>query len=734
MDKEFLYEDISYQIRGACFWIWKEFGNAFKESIVDKALTEELQKRELKVENQKRIDIFYRDKKVGTYVPDKIINDCILLEIKHKPFLTRKDIKQFWRYLKATNYKLGFLINFSEEGLQIKRIVYDLARNKSQISTQSINADPRADQRGDLRFRSASRSAFTLIEVLVGTFLILIVFLGIFGAYQLGLKVLGLNQRKIVATAIANQKIEEIRNLPYESVGTVGGFPAGGLEGFTTTTRNKAQYNIETRVDYVVDSTDGLVSPEDDCPNDYKRVEIKASWSGIFGGQIKLSTDVAPKNLAQECETTGGILSVSVFDAYGQMISSPLIEIKNPETNDIIKTATPTSGKHYFSLPTSSYKIVISKNGFSSEETFGSGDVYNGKTIITPENPHPLVLEGQLTEMSFSIDKVSSFLVDTLSPWGSDNFSDSFINESKISEKSNLVVNEGKVELASGEQGYFDSGFLISIVISPSHLIQWDKFSFTDSQPENTEIKYQIFYLANDEWQLIHDNDLPGNSTGFSYSPVNLIDLNIETYSQLKIKGNFATSNPSFSPALFDWQISWRTSQAAPIPNVKFGLKGQKIVGKDSGDLPIYKYFQFIFSDSQGKKEITNLEWDSYTFSSENPDLDLVEIEPSPQPIGLPPESNISVKLYLDSQNSLLITLQNSETLEPVFSATARLSNTGLGYDVTQYTNEKGQTFFIPLGVATYNLEISAPGYSPTLTTVSVSGDTTKIIKLEQIE
>ncbi|PIY78652.1 MAG: hypothetical protein COY82_01350, partial [Parcubacteria group bacterium CG_4_10_14_0_8_um_filter_35_7] len=62
--------------------------------------------------------------------PDKIVNSIILLEIKAKPYLTKQDIEQFWKYLKGSKYKLGFLINFSPSELEIKRIVYDKARSK----------------------------------------------------------------------------------------------------------------------------------------------------------------------------------------------------------------------------------------------------------------------------------------------------------------------------------------------------------------------------------------------------------------------------------------------------------------------------------------------------------------------------------------------------------------------------------------------------------------------------
>ena len=88
----------------------------------------------------------------------------------------------------------------------------------------------------------------------------------------------------------------------------------------------------------------------------------------------------------------------------------------------------------------------------------------------------------------------------------------------------------------------------------------------------------------------------------------------------------------------------------------------------------------------------------------------------------------------MEAQNSLLVTVENIDTLEPVFSATVRLYNSGLGYDNSQYTDQKGQTLFIPLETATYNLEVQAPGYSATSTTVGVTGNNTKTIMLKRVE
>ncbi|MCK5475337.1 MAG: GxxExxY protein [Candidatus Pacebacteria bacterium] len=135
-----LYEKESYSIRGACFDLYKKFGGAFKEIIINKALVSELKHKGLNIENQKRINIMHRGEKIGTYIPDIIVDEKILIELKVKPFITKEDDKQFWRYLKASNYKLGFLINFGSKKLEIKRRIYDKAREVSLHKSALISA------------------------------------------------------------------------------------------------------------------------------------------------------------------------------------------------------------------------------------------------------------------------------------------------------------------------------------------------------------------------------------------------------------------------------------------------------------------------------------------------------------------------------------------------------------------------------------------------------------------
>jgi len=122
--KSLLYQDESYKIRGACFNVYNILGGGIQEKIITRALTQELLSKELKIESQPRIDIVYKGKKIGIYIPDIIINNTIIVEIKSKPLITKEDEKQFWSYLKGSLYKLGFLINFSPSELIIKRFIH----------------------------------------------------------------------------------------------------------------------------------------------------------------------------------------------------------------------------------------------------------------------------------------------------------------------------------------------------------------------------------------------------------------------------------------------------------------------------------------------------------------------------------------------------------------------------------------------------------------------------------
>lgn len=127
--KELLYPELSYTVQGCIFDTYKLYRNSQKEAIYHNTLLEKLKEKNLEIIKNKQLPVLYEGKKMGVYIPDLIVEEKILIEIKAKSFILKQDISQFWYYLKATPYKVGYLINFGKSsGVEMIRRIYDKNR------------------------------------------------------------------------------------------------------------------------------------------------------------------------------------------------------------------------------------------------------------------------------------------------------------------------------------------------------------------------------------------------------------------------------------------------------------------------------------------------------------------------------------------------------------------------------------------------------------------------------
>lgn len=577
------------------------------------------------------------------------------------------------------------------------------------------------------------RRGFTLVEALVGTTLTVIVFLGMLGAYRLALKVVNLSKNKVTATSVANSKIEAIRNLSYGSVGTVGASlpeASGILDPVEIQTLNNTEFTITTSVRYVIDDADGT-GGDDSCDWDYKKVDIAVTWGGTYPGGVDISTEVAPKTLVQEIESCvsqpGGVLKVAVFDAGGVAVPSPTIEIYDQAGSALFDSAIPSDGIYEFALEAGTYRVEVSKSSYVPARTYGSTEV------AVPDSPNPSVLQGYMTSVSLLVDEVAALSVDSISPTGQDYFADPFNDATHISDSDGIQVAAGSLMLAGPV--YPDSGWAISEAVAPVDIVAWDELMFDDVVPAGSGANYQLMYYNGISWSLIPDTDLAGNSAGFSDSPVNLAIIDKNVYPQLKLRVNLTTTDPNFTPSVQGWEVSWTTSTGVAVGGAVFHVRGSKTIGEDSLGSPVYKYDQDITLDAAGHYDIADVDGDTYTFSIEaTSSMALIATDPSPQPISVDPGGSAAVKLFLKAQNALLVTVQNDATLEKVFSAAVRIYNTSLGYDKIAYTNSGGQLYFAPLEAGIYDVEIMVAGYNNYFGTAVVSGESSEIILIDQIE
>ena len=101
-----------------------QLGLGFLEKVYEEALGHELRLRGLSCATQTQIHVSYKGMEVGYYVADLLVEDKVLCEIKSGESLARKHEAQLLNYLKATHVKVGLLLNFGRQRLQIKRRVF----------------------------------------------------------------------------------------------------------------------------------------------------------------------------------------------------------------------------------------------------------------------------------------------------------------------------------------------------------------------------------------------------------------------------------------------------------------------------------------------------------------------------------------------------------------------------------------------------------------------------------
>jgi GxxExxY protein len=69
------------------------------------------------------IEVFYDDVKVGFYIADIIVNDCVIIEVKAAEALCEEHEAQLTNYLRATDIEVGILMNFGKKA-EFKRKVF----------------------------------------------------------------------------------------------------------------------------------------------------------------------------------------------------------------------------------------------------------------------------------------------------------------------------------------------------------------------------------------------------------------------------------------------------------------------------------------------------------------------------------------------------------------------------------------------------------------------------------
>ena len=118
--------ELTYQIRGAIYDVYKALGPGLLESVYEEALAYEIQQRGLKVERQKPVPIIYKGNVLKTELRlDLLVEGRVIVELKSVEEIKKVFYKQLLTYLRLMNLKVGILVNFNTDNIlkSIDRVV-----------------------------------------------------------------------------------------------------------------------------------------------------------------------------------------------------------------------------------------------------------------------------------------------------------------------------------------------------------------------------------------------------------------------------------------------------------------------------------------------------------------------------------------------------------------------------------------------------------------------------------
>lgn len=117
------FDELTFAVNGCAMDILNTIGHGFHEKIHENAMTVALQKRNIAFSQQEQFVVMYEKQNVGVFIPDLVINDCIIVELKTMSRITDHEIGQVMNYLKVSALHLGLILNFKHAKLEWKRVV-----------------------------------------------------------------------------------------------------------------------------------------------------------------------------------------------------------------------------------------------------------------------------------------------------------------------------------------------------------------------------------------------------------------------------------------------------------------------------------------------------------------------------------------------------------------------------------------------------------------------------------
>lgn len=116
--------DLGYRVVGCAMEVINELGHGLREKTYEKALIVEFKRNNVLFSQQKVYGVYYKNVHIDDYIPDLLVNNELIVEIKVVEKICDEHIGQVINYLKISGCSLGLILNFKHSKLEWKRVIY----------------------------------------------------------------------------------------------------------------------------------------------------------------------------------------------------------------------------------------------------------------------------------------------------------------------------------------------------------------------------------------------------------------------------------------------------------------------------------------------------------------------------------------------------------------------------------------------------------------------------------
>lgn len=118
-----IFQDETRRIIGCAMNVLNALGHGFPEKLYENALVVEMNSKSIPFAQQPRFEVSYLQTRVGEFIPDLVVFDKVIVDLKTIDRITDRERGQMINYLKVTKLRVGLLLNMMRPKLEWDRIV-----------------------------------------------------------------------------------------------------------------------------------------------------------------------------------------------------------------------------------------------------------------------------------------------------------------------------------------------------------------------------------------------------------------------------------------------------------------------------------------------------------------------------------------------------------------------------------------------------------------------------------